>query len=195
MWAHYAQNSGFVVGYDTQFLRSLGEDLRRVLYLELAPSYTPTRDNMVRLDFVDEELRKQKEKSPDRKPGTPLLNSSIDFLELCKDWRELSKVLFVKGHTWKNEQEVRLLVDLAKMCPSGQHDKAGYGIHLLSVPTEAILEVYAGYNTPEDEVRRMREIVSVGCGEWKFKYTYSHAYRMQVTSTLISNRKEASVDR
>ena len=190
MWAHYAQNSGFVVGYDTQFLWSLGEDLRRVLYLELAPSYQPTRDNMVRLYFVDEERRKQEERDPDRKPGTPVLRSSIDFLELRKDWRELSKVLFVKGRTWQYEQEVRLLVDLKKTHPSAQNDNAtSYGIHLLNIPTEAILEVYAGYNTPVDEVRRMQEIVNVGRGEWKLKYTDSHAYRMQVTSTSIFNRK------
>ena len=184
MWAHYAQNSGFVVGYDTQFLRSLGVDLRRVLYLELAPSYMPTRDNMVRLEFVDEERRKQYEKDPDRKTGIPLLSSSANFLELSKDWRELSKVLFVKGHTWQYEQEVRLLVDLTKTHPSAQHDNAGYEIHLLNVPTEAIQEVYVGFNTPEDEVRRMQEIVNARRGRWKLKYTDSHAYRMQVTSTF-----------
>ena len=195
MWAHYAQNSGFVVGYDTQFLRSLGEDLRRVLYLELAPSYKPTRDNMVRLEFVDEERRTQDEKDPDRKSGTPLLGPSVDFLELRKDWRELSKVLFVKGLTWQYEQEVRLLVDLTKTRPAVQHDNADYEIHLLNVPIEAIQEVYVGVNTPEDKVRCIREIVSVGSGEWKLKHTDSHAYRMQVTSTSISNRKEAPVDR
>ena len=195
MWAHYAQNSGFVVGYDTQFLRSLGEDLRRVLYLELAPSYQPTRDNMVRLEFVDEERRKQYEKDPDRKSGTPLLDSSVDFLELRKDWRELSKVLFVKGLTWQYEQEVRLLVDLTKTRPSAQHDDAGYEKYFLNVPTEAIQEVYVGFNTPKDKVRCMQEIVSVGSGKWKLNHTDSHAYRMQVTFTSISNRKEAPLDR
>ena len=195
MWAHYAQNSGFVVGYDTQFIRSLGEDLRRVLYLELAPVYMPTRDNMVRLQFVDEERRKLDEKDPDRKTGIPLSNCDVNFLELRKDWRELSKVLFAKGHTWQFEQEVRLLVDLTNTRPSTQPDDAGNGIHLLNVPTEAIQEVYVGFNTPEDKVRRMREIVSVGSGKWKLKYTDSHAYRMQVTSTFNLNRKEAPLDR
>ena len=195
MWAHYAQKSGFVVGYDTEFLQSLGEDLRRVLYLELAPSYTPTRDNMVRLEFVDEERRKEYEKDSDGKTGTPLLGSSVNILELRKDWRELSKVLFVKGHTWQYEQEVRLLVDLTKTHPPAQHCNVGYGIHLLDVPTEAIQEVYVGFNTPEDKIGHIEEIVSVGRGKWKLKYTDSHAYRMQVTSTSVSNRKEAPVDR
>ena len=49
MWAHYAKNSGFVVGYRTSGIRALGVDLRRVLYLELAPVYYPTHDNIVRL--------------------------------------------------------------------------------------------------------------------------------------------------
>ena len=195
MWAHYAQNSGFVVGYNTEILLSLGEDLRRVLYLEFAPSYTPTRDNMIRFDFVDEERRKEYEKDPDGRTGTPLLNSSVNFLELRKDWRELSKVLFVKGHTWQYEQEVRLLVDLAKARPPAQHDNAGYGIHLLDIPTEAIQEVYVGFNTPEDEIRHIKKVVSVGRGKWKLRHTDSHAYRMQVTSTFVSDRKDAPVDR
>lgn len=38
MWAHYAENSGLVVGYRTDALRSLGVGLRRVLYMELVPS-------------------------------------------------------------------------------------------------------------------------------------------------------------
>ena len=37
MWAYCAQNTGFVVGYRTSAMRTLGLDLRRVLYLELAP--------------------------------------------------------------------------------------------------------------------------------------------------------------
>ena len=195
MWAHYAQNSGFVVGYDTEFLQSLGEDLKRVLYLELAPSYTPTRDNMIRLNFVDEERRKEFEKDPDGKTGTPVLGSSVNFLELRKDWRELSKVLFVKGHTWQYEQEVRLLVDLTKTEALAQQDNYGFGIHFVNVPTEAIHEVYVGFNTPKDKVRRMNEIVGVGRGHWKLKYTDSHAYRMQVTSTQTLTRKEALANR
>ena len=42
MWAHYARNSGIVVGYDTEALRALGFELRPVVYSELAPNYNPT---------------------------------------------------------------------------------------------------------------------------------------------------------
>ena len=41
MWAHYAENSGFVVGYRTDAIRPRGVGLRRVLYMELAPAYWP----------------------------------------------------------------------------------------------------------------------------------------------------------
>ena len=43
MWAHYAQNTGVVVGYETEALTKLGFDLRSVIYLEIAPVYEPTQ--------------------------------------------------------------------------------------------------------------------------------------------------------
>ena len=58
MWAHYAENSGFVVGYRTDAIRLLGVGLRRVLYMELAPIYWPERDDTVEINFVDEKRRK-----------------------------------------------------------------------------------------------------------------------------------------
>ncbi len=39
MWAHYARNTGIVVGYETEALSSLGFELRPVVYSELAPVY------------------------------------------------------------------------------------------------------------------------------------------------------------
>lgn len=195
MWAHYADNSGFVFGYDTQFLRNLGQDLRRILYLELAPSYKPTRDNVIRLEFVDEERRKQEEAASDRKTGTPLLGASVDFFELCKDWQELSKVLFVKSHNWRHEQEVRLLIELNKTSVPAKCDDIGYPLHLLQVPPEAVQEVYVSFTTPNDKIEQLNDTLNVGHGTWKLKYVDSHAYRMQVTSTLISNRKQAPADR
>ena len=55
MWAHYAQNTGVVVGYDTEALTRLGYDLRSVIYLEMAPMYEPTRGDVVQAAFVDRE--------------------------------------------------------------------------------------------------------------------------------------------
>ena len=189
MWAHYAKNSGFVVGYNTRAMKALGVDLRRVLYLELAPAYKPTWDNIIRLEFVDEERRQQEAQTDEKATGTPLLASSVKFLELRRDWKELSKVLFIKGKTWENEKEARLLVDLRTTRPLNDKDENGYTINVFDVPAEAIEEVYVGFNTPRTEVTRIEEIVGVGEGTWKLKHTDSHAYRMQVTSTYVSNRR------
>ena len=106
MWAHYAENSGFVVGYRTDAIRPLGVGLRRVLYMELAPVYWPEKDDTVELNFVDEKRRKEQ---PDRE-GIPILGA-YDFLAFGKDWRTMCGLLFVKGDVWKSEREIRLLVD------------------------------------------------------------------------------------
>ncbi len=125
-----------------------------------------------------------------KKSGTPLLDSNVDFLELRRDWRELANVLFVKGETWKDEREVRLLVDLQYTRPVDTTDENGHGIRVIDVPTEAIEEVYVGFNTPRTEVARMEQVVGVGEGTWKLKYTDSHAYQMQVNSTYILHRRK-----
>ena len=54
MWVHYTQNSGFVVEYNTEKLKTLGVELKKVLYMELAQKFNPVRDNLIRLNFVDE---------------------------------------------------------------------------------------------------------------------------------------------
>lgn len=188
MWAHYSRNSGLVIGYSTAAMKALGVDLRRMLYLELPPSYTPSRDNVVRLQFVDEERRRQRAEAGETTAGTPLLSSEVEFCELRADWRELARVLFVKGHTWQYEREVRLLVELAAARPNGD-TKDGYAVHVVDVPADAIEEVYVGTDTPDAVVRRIHEVVGVGEGQWRLKRTDAHAYRMQVTSTSISNRR------
>ena len=188
MWAHYAKNTGFIVGYNTSTMNALGVDLRRVLYLELAPAYKPTRDNIIRLEFVDEERRQQEIRDGEDTSGTPLLGSNIKFLELRRDWKELSKVLFVKGKIWEGEKEVRVLMDLRNTRALNKTDKNGYSINVFDVAAEAIEEVYVGFNTPRKEVAKIEEIVGIGEGKWKLKHTDSHAYRMEVTSTAILNR-------
>ena len=189
MWAHYSRNAGFVIGYNTDIIRELGVDLRRVLYVELAPAYTPTRDNIVRVRFVDEERRQQEIQVGESETGTPLLGKDVEFFELRRDWRELAQVLFVKGDTWQNEKEVRLLVDLQATSRSGDKDENGYPVHVIDVPAEAIAEVYVGFNTPRSAIKKIREVVGFGEGRWALKYTDAHAYRMQVTSTSISSRR------
>ena len=188
MWAHYAKNSGYVVGYRTSEMRALGLDLRRVLYLELAPVYYPTRDNIVRLQFVDEERRKERTETGSSDSWTPLLSSDVDFFELRKDWSELAKALFVKGENWDGEKEVRLLVDLRGTRTLGEKDESGHTIHTFDVPTEAIEEVYVGFNTPSAAVARIRQVVGVGEGKWKLIHTDSHAYRMETPLTRVERR-------
>ena len=186
MWAYYAQNSGFVVGYRTEALRSLGVGLRRVLYMELAPAFCPTRGGTIELNFVDEARRKAE---PDRK-GTPILDT-YGLLTLEKDWRTLSDLLFVKGDSWKSEREIRLLVDQETTRATGEVDANGHRVKVLDVAPDAIEEVYVGFNTTDSAVRRIRETVN-DCESdrrWKLKRTDSHAYRMQVTITSINNRR------
>ena len=190
MWAYYAQNTGFVAGYRTSAMRALGLDLRRVLYLGLAPVYTPTRDDIVRLQFVDEERRELDVRDGQVEPGTmPLLSVDADLLELRKDWNELAKVLFIKGQAWRHEQEVRLLVDLHNTRLGQSPIMGDVPLRVFDVPAEVIEEVYVGFNTPQEAVDRIEQLVGVGVGTWKLKRADSHAYRMQVTSTSVASRR------
>ena len=105
---------------------------------------------------------------------------------------ELAKLLFVKAQVWSYEQEIGLLVDLNRTTRLQRTDDSSFPIHVFEVPTEAIDEVYVGFDTPTEQIGRIQQIVAVGEGGWRLKYTHWHAYRMQVTSTLISNRKQPS---
>ena len=182
MWAHYADNSGFVVGYKSDAIRPLGSRLRRVLYMELAPIYWPDRNDTVELNWVDEENRQAR---PDQK-GVPILGSH-DFLTLDRDWRSLSDLLFVKSDAWKSESEIRLQVDLGTTRRTDEVD--GHEVRVVDVPADAIEEVYVGVGTPDAAIRKISAIVSDQNGgrQWMLKYTDSHAYRIQVTSTSIRN--------
>ena len=186
MWAHYAENSGFVVGYRTDAIRPFSVGLRRVLYMELAPIYWPENDDTVEINFIDEERRKAHPKPK----GIPILGS-YDFLTLGRDWKTLCDLLFVKSDGWKSEREIRLLVDRETTRRTGKDDPNGHEVRVVDVPADAIEEVYVGFNTPDWAVRKISEIVgNHGSNRpWKLKYTDSHAYRMEVTSTSINNRR------
>ena len=119
LWAHYSENSGLVIGCRTEAMWALGVEMRRVLYSEMPPAYTPHRDNIVRLRFVDEERRRETAEAGDTTPGVPLLARDVELFELRDDWRELAHVLFVKGATRQYEREVQLLVDLKGQRHSG----------------------------------------------------------------------------
>ena len=182
MWAHYTQNAGFVVGYNTQAMRKLGVELRKVLYMELAPAYDPRKDNVIRLGFVDEELRKREVQEGNPLPGIPIL-AEIEFVSLEPDWRKLARLLFVKGKSWESEKEVRLLVD--QQTTRIVEEKDDWPIRVLDISPEAIEEVYVGTKTPSDAIKRMHDLIGKERRGWKLHYTSGHAFRMEVTSPII----------
>ena len=179
------KNSGFVVGYNTEVIRSLGFELRKMLYLEFAPRYNPLEGNVITVSFVDEELRKQREKEGTESTGTPMLLQPIPFLEMQSDWKKMAQLLFVKGKSWEYEREVRLLVDQKETRPLNCTDQNGHPVRVLDVPVEAIEEVYVGFNTAPEDVEMIREVVGQGNHRWQLKTTSSHAFRTQVTITSI----------
>ena len=181
MWAHYARNTGIVVGYDTDALSALGFELRPVVYSELAPTYQPPAGDAIQLGFVNREDMERKLKAGQNTEGFPLLTST-DLTEFGADWKSLSRLLLVKGISWAYEKEVRLLVDLERARDTGRKDSNGWPIKVIDPPPEAIREIYGGANTQHADVERA---VQVARGENKsglfVGHVSSHAFRIQKT--------------
>ena len=153
MWAHYAQNTGVVVGYDTEALTKLGYDLRSVTYLEITPVYVPTRGDVVQATFVDRETMERDAAAGKVVLGHPIL-CRVNLTTLSSDWRSLARLLFVKGVQWAYEREVRLLVDLQQTRDTKKTDECDQPIKVIDVPPEAIREVYQGPRTSEADIAR-----------------------------------------
>lgn len=153
MWAHYAQNTGVVVGYDTEALTKLGYDLRSVIYLEMAPMYEPTRGNVVQAAFVDRESMERDAAAGKVVLGRRIL-CSVNLTTLSPDWKSLARLLFVKGKGWAYEREVRLLVDLQQTRDIGRTDEYHQPIKVIDVPPEAIREIYRGPRTSQEDIAR-----------------------------------------
>ena len=153
MWSHYAQNTGLVVGYDTEELNKLGFDLRTVNYLELAPVYEPTKGDVVQAAFVDREGMDR-----DAAAGKIVLGSRIlcrvDLTTLSSDWKSLARLLFVKGKDWAYEREVRLLVDLQQTRDTEKSDEFCKPIKVIDIPPGAIREIYRGPRTSGVDMAR-----------------------------------------
>ena len=181
MWAHYARNTGIVVGYDTEALRTLGFELRPVIYSELAPTYYPKEGNAIRLDFVDREHIERELRDGRNREGFPIL-ASTNLAEFGADWKSLSRLLLVKGMPWAYEKEVRLLVDLEQARYISKEDENGERIKVIEPPPESIKEVYGGANTRAADVERA---VQIARGENKkglfVGNVSSHAFRIQKT--------------
>ena len=181
MWAHYAQNTGIVVGYDSEALSTLGFELRPVVYSELAPTYQPQEGDAIRLDFVNREHVERELREGRNREGFPILTST-DLAEFGAGWKSLSRLLLVKGMSWAYEREVRLLVDLEQVRDTGKKDSNDWPIKVIDPPPEAIKEIYGGANTLKADVERA---VRVARGENKsglfVGHLSSHAFRIQKT--------------
>ena len=180
MWTHYALNTGVVVGYDTEVLRTLGFELRQVSYTEIAPVYEPTRGDVIQLRFANRERMEQEARAGMSRDGiTPVLGS-VELTELGADWESLSRLLFVKGPSWEYEKEVRLLVDLQETRDTGMRDDNDWPIKVIDVPPEAIKEIYGGVRTSDADLARAAEVAR---GEDKsglfVGHVSSHAFRSQ----------------
>ena len=181
MWAHYARNTGIVVGYDTEALAGLGFELRPVIYSELAPTYEPVRGNDIRLDFVNRAHMESELRAGRDSEGLRILTST-DLATFGAGWKLLSRVLLVKGMSWSYEKEVRLLVDLAHTRDVGKEDANGWRIKVIDPPPDAIREIYGGANTRKADVDRA---VQAARGDKKnglfVGHVSSHAFRIQKT--------------
>ena len=181
MWAHYARNTGIVVGYDTEALSALGFELRPMVYSELAPTYQPQEGEAIRLDFVNREHMERELRAGRSTEGMRLL-ARTDLAEFGAGWKSLSRLLLVKGMSWAYEKEVRLLVDLEQARDIGKEDANGWPIKVIDPPPEAIKEIYRGANTRDADVERA---VQVARGENKkglfVGHVSSHAFRIQKT--------------
>ena len=181
MWAHYARNTGIVVGYDTEALRALGFELRPVVYSEFAPTYEPSSGDAIRLDFVDREDMERNSRAGRNAEGFPLL-ARTELAKFGAGWKSLSRILLVKGMSWAYEKEVRLLVDLEQARDTGKEDGDGWAVKVIDPYPEAIKEIYRGAKTREVDVQRA---VQAARGDnWRglfVGHVSSHAFRIQKT--------------
>ena len=181
MWAHYARNTGIVVGYDTEALRKLGFELQPVLYSEIAPIYRPLSGDDIELSIVDREEIESDERMGRQRDGLPIL-ATTKLAKLGSDWKSLSRLLFVKGISWEYEKEVRLLVDLKLARDTGKCDSDGWPIKVINLPPEAIREIYGGVNTRKSDVDRAVQVARNGNKDGLFVgHLSSHAFRIEKT--------------
>ena len=181
MWAHYSRNTGIVVGYDTEVLRSLGCALRPMLYSEMAPIYRPARDDTIQLSFFDRD-RLQDQIRHGEDPNSFSVIATADLAQVGTGWRSLSPLLFVKGTSWAYEKEVRLLVDLNNTRDTGKKDNSCWPVKVIDLPPEAIREIHQGDNTRDADVARAVEEARGDNKEGLLVQRVSaHAFRMQRT--------------
>ncbi len=179
MWAHYADNTGVVVGYKTEDMQKLGFELQPVVYSEIAPIYRPLSSDRIYLDFVNRERVADHERTGESVDGQPVLTST-ELATIDSNWQSIARLLFVKGMSWEYEKEVRLLVDL-NQARVAKTPKDGVPVKVIDIPVNAIVEIFSGERTSESDVNQAiklarpnddKEGLAVG-------RLSSHAYRIQ----------------
>ena len=180
MWAFYAQNSGFAVGYNTEALRALGIDLRKVLYLEDAPVLHSELDNRIWVYLASEADQKEEARQGVQAKGLSFVQG-LAFLELEGNWKNLANLLFLKAKSWAYEKEARLLVDQRYTRASSETCKDIMPMRFLDIPTEAIEKILIGYDTRPEDVRRIEELAEREKYGWELLYTRPHGYQVHVT--------------
>ena len=184
MWAHYARNTGIVVGYDRDALKALGFELRPVLYSEIAPAWEPAEGDGIRLDFVDREYVERDTRAGRAGEGWPVLTGT-HLGNFGSSWRSLSRLLFVKGRSWAYEKEVRLLVDLKRAVDTGVEDCDGHPVKVIKPPPEAIREIYGGAKTREEDIEQAVRVARGDQRKGLFVGRVSaHAFRIQKTGGI-----------
>ena len=178
MWAHYARNTGIVVGYDTETLKTLGFELQPVIYSEIAPIYRPLSNENIELEFLDRDYMEGVERTGQKTYGLRVLTRA-KLADFGSDWKSLSRLLFVKGMSWAYEKEVRLLVDLKQSRDTGKSDGV-WPIKVIDLPPSAIVEIYGGINTREADLEHAALVARGGDKSGLLVgHLTSHAFRIQ----------------
>ena len=179
MWAHYARNTGIVVGYSTDALRSLGYEMRPVLYSEMAPNYQPLKDDTIRLDLADREEMHRRLRAGEERAGTPI-QTTVDLATFGANWKSLSRLLLVKGMSWEYESEVRLLVEADQTRDTGGLDDNDWPLRLIDLPANAIEEIWRAANTKDAVVDQAINVRGDRKGLLIQQFS-AHGFRMQKT--------------
>ena len=138
MWGLYSGLDGAVIGYKRDALAEAGLEFSRILYVSNPPSVHPIDGDSDVYVAIDDP------RDPNRRIN--LVKPDTRWCSFKRDWKELSKLLMVKGTYWAAEEEVRSVVPqsrLAENDPSRQCSQ-GYPILTVGVPTEAVESITVG---------------------------------------------------
>ena len=138
MWGLYAGLDGAVIGYKRDALAEVGLEFCRMLYASNPPSVRPIGGDSEVYVALDDP------RDPNRRIN--LVKPATRWCGFKRDWRELSRLLMVKGTSWAAEEEVRSIVPQSRLTeadPSRECSR-GYPILTVGVSTEAVESITIG---------------------------------------------------